>query len=264
MNCTSVQELLPLYVSRDLEEGRTRLITAHLQTCAECGNLAAEYSETQRLLHEFAPPAFDESVYAGIRQRVMHEIETEAPAVSAYSFERLFAGWFRPQLGWAVASVLLLAVGLFAFYFIANRGKDNGAITAGTNEVSPHKPDAIASKSPSTVPSGESNKSGIKLATQDKDAQPAKVPNRVRRSPMKQRHEAPIGGAPILAANTPPQTLINTQVSPPTNSFEPEAVQSSEKVLRMEMQTRDPNIRIIWLTPQRPKHDSPGKVSKGV
>jgi anti-sigma factor RsiW len=263
MNCKSVQELLPLYVSRDLEEGRTRLVTAHVQTCAQCGNSAAEYHETQRLLHEFAPPAFSESVYAGIRQRVMREIETEAPAVTALSFERLFAGWFRPRLSWAVASVLLVAVCLFAFYFIANRGRNNGTMTAGQNEAS-QKSGAIASKSPAIAPSRESNAPGIELTTQHKGVKTAKAPNRAGRSPMKQRREAPIGGAPTLAVTTPPQSLINTQVSPVTNSFEPEAVQPSEKVLRLEMQTKDPNIRIIWLTPQRTKHDSPGKVSKGV
>ncbi|MEK6334585.1 MAG: zf-HC2 domain-containing protein [Acidobacteriota bacterium] len=264
MNCKSVQELLPLYVSRDLEEGRTRLVTAHVQTCAECGNTAAEYHETQRLLRDFAPPAFSESVYAGIRQRIMREIETEAPAVNPSSFERLFAGWFRPRLSWAVASVLLLTVGLFAFYFIVNRGRHNGTITAGQTEGSPQKPGVVASKSPSIDPPRESNESGIKSAIPGKGSQTAKAPNRPRRSPMKQRGEAPIGGAPTLAVNGPSQRLINTQVSPATNSFEPEAVPSSEKVLRMEMQTRDPNIRIIWLTPQRTKHDSPGKVSKGV
>jgi len=264
MNCKSVQELLPLYVSRDLEEGRRRLVTAHVQTCAQCGNSAAEYHQTQRLLHEFAPPAFSESVYEGIRQRVMREIETETPAVTALSFERLFAGWFRPRLSWAVAWVLIVAVCLFAFYFIANRGRDNGTITAGQTQVSPQKPQAIASKLPSIGPSVQSNEPGIKLTTQDKGVQTAKATNRAGRSPMKQRREAPIGGAPTLAVNTPHQSLINTQVSPVTNSFEPEAVQSSEKVLRMEIQTKDPNIRIIWLTPQRTKHDSPGKVSKGV
>ena len=261
MNCQSVQELLPLYVSRDLEEGRTRLITAHLQTCVECGNSAAEYHETQRLLHEFAPPVFSEGVYSGIRQRVMREIETEAPAVSASSFERLFAGWFRPRLNWAVASVLLVAVCLFAFYFIANRGRDNGTITA-KKAVTTQKPGVITPKSTAIVPPVERNEPGFKLTTQDKDTQTAKAPNRSPRSPIKQRSEA-VNSA-TLVANMPPQPPINTDISPVSNTIEPEAIQRPEKVLRMEMQTRDPNIRIIWLTPQPTKHDSPGKVSKGV
>jgi hypothetical protein len=31
---------------------------------------------------------------------------------------------------------------------------------------------------------------------------------------------------------------------------------TKRKTIRMEMQTRDPNIRIIWFSPQTAKHDS--------
>jgi hypothetical protein len=39
---------------------------------------------------------------------------------------------------------------------------------------------------------------------------------------------------------------------------------TSEKTLRVEMQTKDRNIRIIWFSPQPIKHDSPIKSSEGI
>ena len=52
------------------------------------------------------------------------------------------------------------------------------------------------------------------------------------------------------------------------NLAEPDAASArdsatSGNVLRVEMQTNDPNIRIIWFTPQPTKQNSPNKFSKG-
>ena len=80
MNCKQTEELLPLYAGRDLEEERATLVTEHLQTCAVCARVANEYRESVVLTEQFAPPVFSEAVYAGIRQRVQREIETEALA----------------------------------------------------------------------------------------------------------------------------------------------------------------------------------------
>jgi hypothetical protein len=38
----------------------------------------------------------------------------------------------------------------------------------------------------------------------------------------------------------------------------------TEKALRVEIQTKDPNIRIIWFSAQPTKQDSPNKSSKGI
>src|SRR6266487_1735694 len=118
MNCKHVQELLPLYVSRDLKENYARLVTAHIQSCAECAASADEYHETQQLLQHFGTPQFGEAVYDGIRQHVLREIgrEGRAPGLS-----RMLESLFRPRLRWAVATALLLAVSVLAFYLIPNR-----------------------------------------------------------------------------------------------------------------------------------------------
>src|SRR6185369_14908609 len=75
MNCQQIDEWLPLYASRDLDERREHLVVAHLQTCASCAKAAAEYRETQDLMHGFGVPAVTDEVYAQIRQQVWRRIE---------------------------------------------------------------------------------------------------------------------------------------------------------------------------------------------
>ena len=240
MNCKSVQEWLPLYVGRDLEENRNRVITAHLQSCAACSGLATEYHETRQSLGDFTPPSFGEDVYSSIRQNVLREIEREAPDTTPGPLPQLFLNVFRPRLVWAVASILLFAVFLFAFYFIGHRGNINQPVVGLKAEALPYSPTDGPSKSP--------------VETKIK-------PHRIL---ARKRFGLADRGA-IAAMNTRVQPSIRSEAALESNKIAgPTAAQSSDKFLRLEMQTKDPNIRIIWLTPQRTKHESPVKVTRGV
>jgi hypothetical protein len=241
MNCKAVQELLPLYVSRDLDEDRVQLITSHLHSCAACAGSAHEYVETRDLLQEFAAPVFNDAVYSGIRESVWREIEKEAESRPA-SLTQLFTSIFRPRVRWAMVSALLLAAALVAFYFIANRNEQR-QIAGSPPLGSPQKIAAAVPALPENVPTTQ----------------------RIHRPQPKMRALRAADRAPAVAENRNQQPSGSTEAALESNKLaEPGAVQSSEKVFRLEMQTKDPNIRIIWLTPQRIKHESPGKISKGV
>jgi hypothetical protein len=259
MNCKDVQELLPLHVGRDLEEKRAKLVMAHVQSCAECAGSVDEYHETRQLLEKFAPPQFSEEVYAGIRQRVLHEIELEAtpPGLS-----RLLESLLPPRIRWAVATALLLAVFGFAFYFIANHAN----VRRDGKQLADNGSNGVGPTSPSIKPGdGLPPESTVKtrgpvpgLAVSTHQSQRRKVTSTVR-----DRAEP----ATVNSANVGSMTA---EASPESNNLaEPDAVPArdpgtSEKTLRVEMQTKDPNIRIIWFTPQPTKQDSPGKFSKGI
>ena len=252
MNCKDVQELLPLYVGRDLEERRLKLITAHLQSCAECAGSVDEYHETRQLLQQFAPPPFSEAVYAGIRQRVLREIERDA---TAPGLSRLLESLFRPRLRWAVAIALLLAVSVFTFYFVANRSNNRQQVAG--SEVKVDGPTSSSIKGSEEVPPETTVKSKVQgLANSTHPSQRRK-------------------GTAVARDRTRPATVNNADTGsrsaeafPERNLAQPNTVPTldpatSEKTLRVEMQTRDPNIRIIWFTPQPTKQDSPSKFSKG-
>ena len=250
MNCKQVQELLPLYAGRDLEKRRARLVTAHVQSCAECAGAAAEYHQTRQLLQEFAPPSFSEADFAEIRQRVLREIEGEA---NTPGLSRLFASLFRPRLSWAVATALLIAVSVFAFYFIANSGNDRRPL-AGVQP--PSQGPATASSSPVIPRPREETGPSFKNTNKSKGADTAIGGSGDHTRPS-QRRKGPglTADRQTTVAVNAPDTRSTTGVASPkgNNLAEPDAVPglapaTSEKMLRVEMQTKDPNIRIIWFS----------------
>lgn len=255
MNCKQVQELLPLYVGRDLEEKRERLITAHVHSCAECAGAADEYRETRQLLQDFAPPSFNEDVYVGIRRRVLREIEEES---AVPTFPQFVAGWFRPRLTWAIASVVLIAVLLFAIYFIANRGNDG-------RDVVEKRP---ATVQPSVNHQPEACSQGDKQAALPSPSNERIKDERLVRQPRKKFRDALTDRVNSVAANALDAKSTVANVSPQTNySVEPSVFPArdsaaSEKILRVEIQTKDPNIRIIWFTSPETKPAVPN--SKGI
>lgn len=252
MNCKQVENLLPLYASRDLDAGRERLVAAHVQACNECHSAVDEYRETRLLLQEFGPPAFSEDVYAEIRQNVWREIEAKSASPSG---SEVIAGWFRPRLTWAVATALLIAVSVLGIYLIGNRWTARQPVAVSGPEKNPTEsnqqagatPEAVATSSPS--PGGEGMNGPRQVGIRD--------PERRR-----DRRRAP-DRADALVAKAPDARPVKV-VSPATNnSAESDSLpaRDSSKALRMEIQTKDPNIRIIWFAQQDTKPTSPN--SKG-
>jgi putative zinc finger protein len=278
MNCKDVQELLPLHVGRDLEDKRAKLVTTHVQACAGCASLAAEYRETRQLLHLFGPPPVSDAVYAGIRQRLLREIGRE-PAPPA--LPQLFLSMFNPRVRYALATLLLLAVFGVSVYFIANRKSnlsnagqqlaDNRRTvdpTARTDAQNAKSQGTESVVSPPFLPR-ETNRPPLPSHGRktDMDLTIAAALDRTRDSGKKSLR---IVRTQSVAVDSPEQRSITAEVSPEgTRLTEPDAHPAlgpvtSEKTLRVEMQTRDRNIRIIWFTHQRIKQNSPGKSFKGI
>jgi hypothetical protein len=254
MKCKDVQELLPLYVGRDLEQRRAKLVTAHVQSCVECAGSADEYRETRQLLQQFAPPPFSETVYAGIRQRVLRDIEREA---TAPGFSRLLESLFRPRLRWAVATALLLAVSVFAVYFIANRANErrDGKQLADSHRTVTTPPSTSIKDSEEVPPAGTL-----------KDRGPVQGLAGTHQSQRRKRTGAARDRTRPATVNNADTESMTAEAAQERN--EPDVIPARDsaitgKTLRVEMQTKDPNIRIIWFAHQPTKQDSPVKFSKG-
>ena len=139
MNCKKVEELLPLYVGRDLTEENARLVTTHLHGCTQCALSAREYGEANQLLQMFEPPQFSDAAYAAVRSSVWREIERKSSA------PRLIEFFKRPlplHVTWAVSLAVMVVVGAFAYYFLADRMSQQGyrqplAATGGPGKQNP-------------------------------------------------------------------------------------------------------------------------------
>jgi hypothetical protein len=240
MNCKQVEDLLPLYAGRDLEEKRATLISEHVQGCVACARVAEEYRDSVQLSEQFAPPVFSEAVYAGIRQRVLREIETEAIAPS---WSQRIVSVFRPRLTWAIASVLLVTVSTFAIYFFVNKGKDERQLANQPPvEVQPETKEHPESGSqPSALPRT--------VNTGNKKQQLAGI----HRARPKRSRDLNITANNV---SSPPATIPEPTLFPPPSSA------ALVKTTRVEIQTKDPKIRIIWFLQPETKPAIPG--SKGI
>jgi hypothetical protein len=268
MNCRQVQELLPLYVGRELEEKSAKLVTAHVQSCVECASSAEEYRETRRLLQQFVPPLFSEAVYAGIRRRVLREIERES---TLPTLPQLVASFFRPPITWALATALLLAGSVFGFYFIANRTNDQQLTIDRTTRGQPNGRSQLQETPVSPSPSSKEG-DGPPVAriarNTGTDTTIAWSVHRTHQSQQRKSLRAAADRTRPGVVNTPTAQSMTARAFPQgdnmeeTNAVHVNDSANSAKPLRVEMQTKDPNIRIIWFSHRLTKQGSPR--SKGI
>ena len=239
MNCKHVQELLPLYAGRDLEGKGAQLVMAHVQSCVECAGSVDEYRETRQLLKQFAPPPASDAVYAGIRQRVLREIEQEA---AAPGLSRLLDSLFRPRLRWAIATAVVLAVSVFAPYFIANR-RNNQQVTGSGHTLDVPTSPAIRGVDVLPPPSPVQKRDPVQGL--------AGITHQSLR--RKSSGAAADRSRSTTVSSTGPRSMSAQTLPNENNTSEADAVPAGEsarpeKTLRVEMQTKDPNIRIIWFS----------------
>ena len=235
MNCKQIDELLPLYAGRDLDEKRARLVGEHVEICSACARAANEYQETFHLTQQFTPPVFSDNAYASVRRRVLSEIENE-PASPALA--QVFVSWFRPRMTWAVASVVVIVVAAFAVYFLANRPTNPQQIADNRGKTSDNQSATSAVSTPQPPPSASSP---------------------TERYPQPQRRAPRSLNRSTVAAKLNDSLPRATKRSPSgRDSVTPDAVPNHDstlpdRTLRVEIQTRNPNIRIIWFTGQETK-----------
>lgn len=243
MNCKQIDELLPLYAGRDLDEKRARLVSDHLQICPACALVADEYRDSVELTQHFAPPVFADNVYASVRRQVLQHIEDEP---TAPLLPQMFSSWFRPRMAWAAASALIIAFGFFALYLIVRR-------PAEVQPVAENHPAVTEQAGPTTTPPRANPES------------PGTAP---KPAENKRRRRTLVNRSPLLAAQAPGSSSPAAEILPKlhdpeaANSLSADDAAPSQSPLRVEMQTKDPNIRIIWFTQSNPKPALPN--AKGI
>ena len=217
MNCKNVEPLLSLYVGRDLDEERSRLVAAHLQSCTECTLAADEYAGASQLLRRYEAPVLSDEIYAGIRKQVLNEIERESQApLSPGIFSQLFLALVQPRMR-LITAALLLAISVIALYLSRNSSR----------QLPNDRQAAVRTEQPNQGGSG----ADLRSEKSNESAGSSSFSNK----------------GPVRVASTSHPITRKRQravaVSEPSSAPAP---------LRVEMQTSNRNIRIIWLSDQRP------------
>jgi anti-sigma factor RsiW len=250
MNCQQIQNLMPLYAGGDLEASRARIVAAHVQSCETCSVAARDYRETRQLLQTFVPPTFTEDFYAEMRQSVWQNIEKKS---TSPAFSNIVSDLFRPRLAWAVATTLLIALSVVGIYVISRRSAVPQPVVSHqppkNHKTQPDDQPATSSQNAtSTAPSASSSNS--------KRASVHQADSRQKGKTIQERTN--------VAAVSAVATVSPGAISAPARDLRQIANGSSyasPAPLRMEIQTKNPNIRIIWFAPGDTKQLSPN--SKG-
>lgn len=266
MNCHSVTRLLPLHIEGDLAAEKAHAVSHHLLSCDECRRVAGEYEESQQLLRLYEPPEFDAAFHEGIRRAVMHEVNNHHAA--RFVPASLVARLFRIPPAYAIPVALLLVA--CALIFIASRtqptfdrAQREKAVDAQPQSTS-LSPNATRNES-SSAPELTGTPHYARAETIIKGRRIKRI---ARPSPQTPHREV------LVEQSTPSDMTVAQNITPATTNddntpatvhtealshpgdkgievADAGSVEAGPKMLRIELQTSDPNIRIIWLAPQK-------------
>jgi len=277
---------MPLYAAGDLPAGRaSRAVAAHVAACATCAATAEEF----RASREWAMaaddvPEFGEEFYEGLRAGVLDRVNRDtrpaAPSRVASLFPALFAG---RRLAYA-ASLALAAFALaLALYFtrgpetVRDREQAASATTHDAPTPAPTRaPESLANLSHAQHESADAALTPRVSATREHGERQQRKPSTNAATRANRRHAWPAGETaggggsnkrpPTLDRNAPLRdasptrelTTSNDAAQPGTATIATRAETAS--VSRIEIQTADPNIRIIWLAPSSGDEAEPDRV----
>lgn len=236
MNCRRVQKLIPLHVEGDLRTSVANRVESHLEWCGRCNWLADEYRESQRWLHTSQPPAFDETFLEELKRGVMKRVAENNARPSP--FASLAQQWSRRQI-LALAASFVVVLGMVALYFYQARVKVNLNVIA---EEVRRTPSGEPEPRPATGTAGAPGATlkGWRLARA-----------RTRNVKARDRNQTMASQALAGSAGFQP-TGIDESVPAPVQQTRPlsDNANGSRDMLRIEIQTGDPSIRIIWFAPK--------------
>lgn len=158
-----------------------------------------------------------------------------------------------------ITAVVLLVMSVTVFYFIANSTNQqahNQAVADGVRTGEGNAADSRGGSGSEDKPS-LSSKGSNSVASKRGSSTRKKVVNAGNRSGQLEKalvHIAPRGTVATTTLVSPNKRLVHSDV---------DVSQPSSIPLRVEMQTSDPNIRIIWLSSRRPE-DGAKETSKGI
>lgn len=237
MNCKQAEVLLPLYVSRDLDNHGEAMVAAHVRDCMNCGRQFAEYRAARQLLRESAPPVFAEGMFDEMRKNVWREIEAES---AARSLSDIVASWFRPRLIAAVATAVLIVLSVLGFYLVTRR-------TTVEYEAAGVVPGhSLRLKGDyANVPSPKPSPKNARQAGGDRQLRTYRNLALTRSAPKVTATDA----SPVLPGASPIKGLPEESIASTAGD--------QRRPLRLEIQTKNPNIRIIWFAQRETKPVSP-------
>jgi hypothetical protein len=224
MNCSRIEELIPLYVECDLESDEAGRVSAHVETCGSCSALVAEYESSQAWLRVNTLPDFDEAMLEDMKRGVMRGIDEARERPSFFGF---FARPLMPSRAFAAVAALLIIFAAVALYIYW------GKSSAVSNESNLAHDTSTTEKAP-----------------EPDDLKPAQVANSIVRSNRVKRYPGRVYGRNRSGERPKFDRVIRPETDNTVAQKTADVPTETEEMTRIEIQTGDPNIRIIWFSPK--------------
>ncbi len=240
MNCRKAEQLIPLFVEADLDVAQMRQVTKHLETCALCRGLVAEFQASQSSLRTTTAPAFDEAMLVEMCRAVNGEIVRMPAPLPVIE-------WLLPRGHWKLAGVAVVMLCVSGFVFYSQfKTKSESVVSALRDQLSADACCGTRSVRDLNFRAPVHDRSAGRLRSpyRNQVAPPAKQVASVLREKQPPSEVKPENSVETATASL---FLAFAQSQPEETPSAPEP-----EMLRMEIQTADPNIKIIWLTPKEP------------
>ncbi len=234
MQCARAEKLIPLFAGDDLSAREADALRRHLEFCANCRRLATEFEESRDWLRRFAAPQIDEPMLEGLRDSVLREI-------GRIENRTRWIQWILPGLNLRLAFASLLASLLLGGMLSLMINRRQSPYDPKYNQAQTRKSGDYEATTPSSKTPGERRNDGA-----------------IRKSDRRKFRRKPIQSGPTEAPQPEERMVESDLIAQNMDAAEPAADQSagddpantdpgaSQDMLRIEIQTADPNIRIIW------------------
>jgi hypothetical protein len=233
MKCRRVKKLLPLYVEGDLALNVSEQISAHLDWCGRCNWLADEFNESQSWLHTSGQPEFDQPFLNDFKSDVLRRIEETPQRPSLFAV--IAQHWGRRQV-LAFSGAIFIAIGMVVLYIYQTRVRVNTQNVETAQQIPEAKSPTVDEPTENAVSEQDH------LLVTRRHAQRHLIKKTERARPINDLRDPAL----FFQANrsgeigNPDEMAIKPQ----------DAKDDLPEMLRIEIQTADPNIRIIWFTPR--------------
>ncbi|HWQ34140.1 MAG TPA: zf-HC2 domain-containing protein [Blastocatellia bacterium] len=232
MKCEKFELLIALQAEGDLPPQETTKVEAHLSACPACREFAAELQVSQAAVCLLSQTEFSEAIRADLRRSVMNQISVRPAGPNFWS--RLF----RP-LNWQFAALAAALALLFVSAVFYLSRPDPQPVS---NIQHPNEP--VPDVQPVTAHDTGTQQARFDKLRHHRSAARARF---VKAPEFEARNQ-------MAAVAKLPETETVPEPGPMNPAAEAApAPANDEQRIRMEIQTRDPNIRIIWLVNKEPR-----------
>jgi Putative zinc-finger len=231
MLCAHAEKLIPLFAGDDLPARETEALRLHLESCANCRRLAAEFEESREWLRGFNTAQFDEATLDGMRDSVLRDIGRIENR--ARRFQWIVPGW-NLRFAFATSLALLLFGALFS---LAINRRQPPRHDPGSNQV-----ELLPGKTPDDRANYDGQTERSKTVRRKFGRKP------IKHSPEESpQSEAEMVEPDLITQNMAAEPDGDQSTVPNPANTDPAP---NRNMLRIEIQTADPNIRIIWFAPK--------------